>query len=96
MIPVCTDIENNGDKSMWFFMEGKYIRRDLKGEIKGQITGKHLPNPVELWKSRCAETGGVFPAETVAHPATGEAIRLKPTEAVFRLYEDWGKRKDAQ
>lgn len=89
MIPVCSDIENNGDKSMWFYTEGKYVRHDQKGNIQAQIKGASLPNPQELWKQRCEANGGIYPSESVPHPKTGQAIRLKPTEATFKLFEHW-------
>lgn len=97
MVPVCKDIEPNGEKSTWFYVDGWYVRHDCKGDIKGKITGKNLPNPQELWKSRCEEIGGVYPDETVSHPKTGQPIRLKPTEATFKLFEHWqGVQADAQ
>ena len=89
MIPVVKDIESNGYQSMWFYTEGKYVRHDQKGDIKGQITGKNLPNPIETWKARCEANGGTYPSDTVQHPKTGQTIRLKPTEAAFRLFEHW-------
>lgn len=89
MIPVCKDLENNGDKSVWFYSDGEYIRHDQKGAIKGRITGKNIPNPQEVWKARCEALGGVYPCESVSHPATGETVRLKPTEAAFKLFEHY-------
>ena len=81
---------------MWFYTEGKYIRHDSKGNLKGQITGQNLPNPQELWKSRCEANGGVYPSESVPHPQTGQIIRLKPTEAHFKMFEHWqGVQADA-
>lgn len=88
MIPVCKDMEANGEKSMWFYAEEKYSRYDSKRNLKGQITGKNLPNPQELWKARCETHGGAYPAETV-QSQSGETIRLKPTEAAFKLFEHW-------
>ncbi len=89
MIPVCKDIESNGDRSMWFYDDGKYSRFDGKRNLMGHISGQHIPNPQELWKERCTTNGAAYPAETVAHPHTGQTIRLKPTEAVFKLFEHW-------
>lgn len=97
MIPVCKDTEENGDTSLWFYNQGAYSRHDSKGNLKGQITGKNVPNPVEVWKARCEALGGVFPCESVPHPGTGQIVRLKPTEAAFKLFEHWqGVQADAQ
>lgn len=96
MIPVCKDTEFNGDQSIWFYAKGTYQRHDGKGNIKGKITGENIPNPQELWKTRCKESGGVFPCESIPHPKTGNIIRLKPTEAAFKLFEHWqGVQADA-
>lgn len=89
MIPVCKDTEANGASSMWFFAAGCYTRRDHKGAIKGHITGQNIPNPNEVWKARCEALGGVYPCESVSHPQTGQIVRLRPTEAAFRLFEHW-------
>ena len=89
MIPVCRDIESNGDSSMWFYVEGKYVRQDKKGTLKGQISGQAIPNPDTIWRQRCAEMGAQYPDEEIQHPKTGNQIRLKPTEAAFRLFEHW-------
>lgn len=89
MITVCHDIEFNGAKSMWFYTGEKYVRHDSKGNIQGQITGENLPDAQELWKARCKAFGAAYPCDSISHPTTGEAIRLKPTEAVFKLYDHW-------
>ena len=86
---VCKDTEANGQKSMWFFDKGKYVRQDEKGHVKGSITGQNIPNPDELWRVRCEANGAVYPADSISHPKTGQPIRLKPTEATFRLFEHW-------
>lgn len=74
---------------MWFFDQGKYTRKDEKGNIKGVITGANIPNPVEMWRARCDANGAEYPSDSISHPKTGRAIRLKPTEAVFKLFEHW-------
>ena len=89
MIPVCKDAEANGAPSMWFFTDGVYTRHDKQGAIKGRITGENMPNPIETWKARCEALGGVFPCESLPHPGTGEIVRLKPTEAAFKLFDHW-------
>jgi hypothetical protein len=74
---------------MWFFTEGAYIRHDQKGAIKGRITGQNIPNPNETWKARCEAFGATYPMDAISHPTTGEHIRLKPTEAAFKIFEHW-------
>lgn len=95
MVPVCTDTENDGSKSMWFFAKGVYTRL-FNGEIKGRITGENLPNPSELWRQRCETAGAPFPSEIITHPTTHMPIRLKPTEAAFKLFEHWQGAQECQ
>lgn len=89
MIPVCKDVEMNGDTSLWFYANGTYFRHDKTGTLKGRITGKNIPNPNEVWKTRCDENGAKYPCDKIPHNGTGEIIRLKPTEAAFKLFEHW-------
>lgn len=89
MIPVCQDIEFSGEKTIWFFDEGEYIRKNERGETKSRISGLNLPNPEEMWRARCQSFGVDYPAETTEHPKTKKTIRLKPTEAVFKLFSHW-------
>ncbi len=91
MIEVCKDIENNGEKSVWSYEDGKYFRHDSAGVLKGQITGQNLPNATQLWQGRCEAYGAEYPSDTIQHPKTGQTIRLRPTEATFKLFEHWNK-----
>ena len=87
MMEVCTDVEFNGDKSHWFYSGDKYIRKLSNGAVMAEI--KDIPDPYELWKHRCNTYGAAYPAESIFHPKTGREIRLKPTEAVFKLFSHW-------
>lgn len=96
MEPVCKDIEANGEESFWFFAEGIYVRL-AGGKQVAAITGKNLPNPVDLWRARCASLGVKFPAKSAAHPmARGQEVRLKPTDAAFALFDHWQQVNHAQ
>lgn len=87
-MPVCRDIEANGEGSFWFFSEGFYIRKKA-GEMLARISGKSLPDPDLIWRARCEQHGAPLNSETINHPKTGKTLRLKPTDATFRLFEHW-------
>lgn len=89
MIPVCKDIEANGEASFWFFSEGVYVRLQ-RGQERARITGKNLPDPMLLWKQRCEANGAQWPCNAIVNPASrGQEIRLKPTPAAFALFDHW-------
>lgn len=91
MIPVCQDFEKNGDKSLWFYNEGQYVRHDKRGKIVGIINGKELPDPDYLWKARCEQMQVDLGTEIFSH--MGKNLRLKPTDAIFSLFKHWQRMK---
>lgn len=95
MIEVCEDREYNGLKSTWFYNKGEFLRYDALGGLWGRIKGENLPNPMETWRARAKMFGSPL-ADTCKHPKTGMEIRLKPTEATFRLFEYWEQVCQAQ
>lgn len=85
---VCEDVEYNGDKSEWFYNKGEYSRFDKKGNLCGKIRGENVPNPMDIWKIRADALGSAL-TDTCVNPKTGVTVRLKPTEAVFKIFEHW-------
>jgi len=91
MIQVCDDTEFNGEKTTWFFENGRYIKKNKNDTVVAAIAGEYLPDPDELWKNRCKSIGAEYPSVSTLHPKTGKAIRLKPSEATFELFDHWEK-----
>lgn len=84
--------EDNGP-SKWFFDNGisKFIRKDdVSGKVIGKISPDSLPDPVRLWNARCNHFGVPAGTETTSFFGTrslSSPQRLKPTPAVFSLWE---------
>lgn len=64
----------------WYFNGGNtYVCLDNNGKMVGRIFPQHLPNPSELWKTKCQRLKIDMQSK--------EAQSLKPSEAVFKLWE---------
>lgn len=73
---VCKDVNGN---STWYYENGKYFRKNIKGEIYRSISGEQLPDPVLLWEKR-----------QKMYPEADKKF-LRPQDATFCLYEHWNK-----
>lgn len=75
---VCKD--DDGD---WYYIpETESYQRINDGEVRGKITGKHLPNPHFLLKKRKR-----------LYPQAKEQD-IEPNEATYKLWEHWNAVKD--
>lgn len=85
---VCDDMDYDG-KSSWSYDDERqmYVRMQ-DGVMQREIHGQQIPNPVALWKEKCKQVGVEYP-EKVARLPNGNILRLKPTEATFKLWEHW-------
>ena len=70
-------VTNDPSGHKWYYENEKYIRMNGDKEV-ASISGKYIPDPVNLWEARSR-----------AHGSEQCLPEYRPTDATFALFKHW-------